>query len=211
MFIMGFIYKVTNKINQKVYIGKTLESVEKRYKEHCREVKNKKTNGRPFYFALNKYGIKNFEVETLEEVDNSIIDAREQYWIDFYQSYIEYGKGYNATRGGDGTIKYDYYAIAQDYLKTKNKEQTAKNFHCCVETVRKACKEYNIQNYNQSAGRAIQRISDDGEIIIYDSARKAALEIAKLTGKNFQTIRKRINYVVLNKLDQKAYGYKWKI
>lgn len=208
---MGFIYKVTNKINQKVYIGKTLESVEKRYKEHCQEAKNKRTNHRPFHFALNKYGIENFEVETLEEVDNSIIDAREQYWIQYYQSYILYGNGYNATLGGDGTIKYDYYAIVQDYLKTKSKEQTANNFCCCLETVRKACDAFDIQNFNNSAGRKIQRISDDGSIVEYESIRQAALEIAELTGKNFQTVRKRINAVVTSKIGQKAYGYKWKI
>lgn len=206
---MGFIYKITNKINQKIYIGKTQETVEKRFKEHCRESCGGSTSHRPIHYALRCYGFDNFEVETLEEVDNSIIDQREQYWIQFYQSYIKNGSGYNATLGGDGTLKYNYGKIVEDYIKTRNKELTAKNFNCCIETVRKACNEYNIDTFNHSAGRKIHRISCDNKIVEYDSIRQAAIEISESTGKNLDTVRKRINDVINNKVSQSAYGYKW--
>ena len=39
---MAFIYKITNDINDKVYIGKTLSSVEKRWKEHLKDSKNRR-------------------------------------------------------------------------------------------------------------------------------------------------------------------------
>ena len=57
---MAYIYKITNRINQKVYIGQTSFSVEKRWKEHVQDI-NKHLD-RPLYRALSKYGIENFSV-----------------------------------------------------------------------------------------------------------------------------------------------------
>ena len=39
----GFIYKITNKVNNKIYIGKTMTSIEKRFQEHIRESRKKKS------------------------------------------------------------------------------------------------------------------------------------------------------------------------
>ena len=57
---------------------------------------------------MNKYGIEHFVIETIEECPDSIVNEREQYWIKFYNSYYD---GYNATLGGEGTVKYD-----RDYI-----------------------------------------------------------------------------------------------
>ena len=104
----GYIYKVTNLINQKAYIGKTVGSIEERWKEHKRDCK--RFSDRPLYRALNKYGIDNFKVELVEEVDIKNLSEREIYWIGYYHTYTE---GYNATLGGDGKILYDYDLIAE--------------------------------------------------------------------------------------------------
>ena len=56
---MGFIYKITNNINQKSYIGKTERSIEVRYKEHLR---HRNYLNLPLYKAFNKYGIENFSI-----------------------------------------------------------------------------------------------------------------------------------------------------
>ena len=95
---MAYVYKITNRINQKVYIGQTSFSVEKRWKEHVQDI-NKHLD-RPLYRALSKYGIENFSVETIEETDSP--NEREIYWIEYYQSYHN---GYNATTGGEGRPK----------------------------------------------------------------------------------------------------------
>ena len=94
---MAFIYKITNDINQRIYIGMTERSIEERFKEHCRAYKQEKCEKRPLYSAMKKYGPEHFHVELVEETDNP--EEREQYWIEFYNSYKE---GYNATLGGDG-------------------------------------------------------------------------------------------------------------
>lgn len=212
---MGFIYKVTNIINQKVYIGKTEESVEKRWKEHVLDSRKDCLLNRPFYNAIRKYGIDNFIVETIEEVNDNLLEEREIYWIDYYQSYVHFpnSKGYNMTLGGDGTRKYNYKEIVEDYLITKSKKQTAKNFNCDISTVRNAINNANISTLNNSAGRNIQQIDPKTTEIIqeFSSIRQAALYIAKNNNINFDTVRKRLNYLIIHHPEQKGYGYYWKL
>lgn len=65
---MSYIYCITNLINGKQYVGKTTISVQKRFKEHCRDSIKERCSKRPLYDAMNKYGVENFKVDTLEEV-----------------------------------------------------------------------------------------------------------------------------------------------
>ena len=79
---MGFIYKVTNDINEKVYIGQTAFSIEERFAEHCKDRFQEKSKHRPLYNAMNKYGVENFIVEELEYIkDDNKLSEREIYWI----------------------------------------------------------------------------------------------------------------------------------
>lgn len=70
---MGLIYKITNKINGKSYIGKTEVSLETRIQAHCyaslhhRKTKNKDEYYYPLHRAIRKYGIENFETKILED------------------------------------------------------------------------------------------------------------------------------------------------
>ncbi len=96
---MGYIYKITNKINKKIYIGQTKKTIEERFQEHLKKAKIH-TN-RYLYDAMNKYGYHNFIVSQIEQCDDSKLDEREIYWIAFYHSNNkEYG--YNMTIGGGG-------------------------------------------------------------------------------------------------------------
>lgn len=102
---MGFIYKISNKINDKIYIGKTSRSVEVRFNEHINDSFNKNSSSYNYYLhsAIRKYGIKNFICETIEEVEESQINDREIFWISQYDSY---NTGYNLTLGGEGRVIY---------------------------------------------------------------------------------------------------------
>lgn len=92
----GFIYKITNKVNNKIYIGQTRYTVEFRWRQH----KNKKTDfGNHFHDAIRKYGEDNFLVETLEECDVEKLNEREIYYIAKFDSF---NNGYNTTLGGEG-------------------------------------------------------------------------------------------------------------
>lgn len=90
----GFIYKVTNKVNNKVYIGQTRYTVEFRWKQHIH-----KQDNCHFHNAIRKWGIDNFIVETLEKCDVDLLNSREIFYIAKYDSYKS---GYNSTIGGDG-------------------------------------------------------------------------------------------------------------
>lgn len=90
----GFIYKITNKVNGKSYIGQTRYTVEFRWRQH--QHKKDKTH---FHCAIKNYGIDSFVVETLEECDYKDLDSREIYYIAKYDTY---NNGYNSSTGGDG-------------------------------------------------------------------------------------------------------------
>ena len=87
------IYKVTNKINGKVYIGQSVD-IGRRWRQHM-------TAKDDIYFhkAIQKYGVENFEWEVIEQCKKKDLDAREAYWIEYYDSF---NKGYNCTKGGGG-------------------------------------------------------------------------------------------------------------
>ena len=91
---MAYIYKITNDINGKIYIGKTERTPEIRFKEHCRDYRNKSHESRPLYKAMEKYGVEHFHCEIIEQTDYP--EEREKYWIEYYQSFKV---GYNATLG----------------------------------------------------------------------------------------------------------------
>lgn len=208
---MGFIYKVTNKINGKIYIGQTSGiTPEERFKQHVKEAKVKQYN-RPFHLAINKYGAENFIVEKIEEVSSEILSEREKYWIKYYHSYIhdENANGYNTTMGGEGTIKYDYAKLAQEYEQTKSLAQAAKNCSCGISTIRRAREFYNLPQYNRSEGVAVVAYNDKEELT-FNSIKQAAEYLALSLNKNSQTIRKRITAILLHKPNQLGYGYYWK-
>lgn len=111
---MGYIYKITNKINGKIYIGQTKKTIEERFQEHLKKAKIH-TN-RYLYDAMNKYGYENFIVSQIEECANSKLDEREIYWIAFYQSNNKQ-YGYNMTIGGGG---------GDTWITNPHKEEIAK-------------------------------------------------------------------------------------
>lgn len=88
------IYKITNKIDGKIYIGQSL-NIEKRLKSHMNYSTNVHLRN-----AIKKYGKDNFLFEVLEETDVYSINERERYWIDVYKS-TNPEKGYNLTNGGE--------------------------------------------------------------------------------------------------------------
>lgn len=96
---MGYIYKITNMVNNKVYIGQTKKSVQERFKIHLSNAK--RHINRYLYDAMNHYGYESFVVEQIEECSNNLLDDRERFWIKYYNS-TDSNKGYNMTTGGGG-------------------------------------------------------------------------------------------------------------
>jgi DNA-binding XRE family transcriptional regulator/predicted GIY-YIG superfamily endonuclease len=79
-------------LDGKVYIGLS-NNIERRWKEHIR---NKSTS--LIHQNIIKYGIENFKFEVLEECDEDMLETREEYWIEHYQSAVN---GYNIPPSGN--------------------------------------------------------------------------------------------------------------
>ena len=94
------IYKVTNKINGKVYVGQTIHSLEHRRSGHERDARCKKKTTVKFHNALLKYGYDNFDWEVLKEcTTQEELDYYEDYYIKEFNS-TNREKGYNLKSGG---------------------------------------------------------------------------------------------------------------
>ena len=101
------IYKATNTINNKVYIGQTVNTLEYRANQHLRETRSGKRKNTYFHNAIDKYG---FEFFVFEEIDNAEsieeLNEKESYWIRYYNSTNK-AVGYNLDSGGTNCLKSD--------------------------------------------------------------------------------------------------------
>ena len=117
------IYKFTNLINGKVYIGQTRKMLRERLAGHIYEMKNK-----PNYFhkTILKYGLSNFDISILEICENpEDLDGMEIYWISYYDS-TNREKGYNLTKGGSG-IRYNVHKTFIETVQSRmNRSISAK-------------------------------------------------------------------------------------
>ena len=102
-----YIYKITNKINNKIYIGKS-KNPNFRFKRHL-YVANHPNTGlnqfQPIHAAIVKYGKENFSLDIIDECSSETeIFKKEIYWISYYKSNMTIypNTGYNLTNGGEG-------------------------------------------------------------------------------------------------------------
>jgi group I intron endonuclease len=93
------VYKITNMINGKVYIGKTETTLERRWKKHLSDFRKKPYH---LYFAMRKYGVENFTIETVQTASSKEqLNGLEQRIIAALKANTP-SIGYNMTIGGDG-------------------------------------------------------------------------------------------------------------
>lgn len=107
---MGYIYKITNKINNKIYIGFTQKTIEDRWKTHIQTAydNTSKDYNAIFKKAIRKYGPDNFLIEKIDEGQTlQELKEKEIYWVKYFNAYAfdENNNGYNSTRGGDSPFE----------------------------------------------------------------------------------------------------------
>lgn len=211
---MSFIYKITNNINDKVYIGKTNLSLEKRFQEHCRDANKCTEEQRPLYAAMRKYGCNQFHIELVEECDTEIASQREQYWIGYYKGYSD---GYNATLGGDGKQLFNHQKIANRLREYPYPLQVAQEFNCSADLIYIIAKEYQIpicnlgQELNVNSKRSVKQYTKQHELIqTFDSIASAVnwLYQNKIIPIISSGARSHISEVASGKR-KSAYGYLW--
>lgn len=202
---MGFIYKITNKINGKCYIGKTEQSIEKRFKQHIHDAGTERCRLRPLYRAMNKYGVENFTVETLEECEDTV--SREIYWIEFYKSYGR--TGYNATKGGDGRSFIDPESILSLNAFGKTNREISNLTGYDMATVRSCLVKNNrvcvpTKNKNSMAVICVELN------MVFGSQHEAARFVIPTKNKHEESaVANKISLCCRNRR-KSAYGYTWK-
>ena len=204
---MPYIYKIVNDINDKIYVGKTLGTIEERFKQHCYDRIKQTAEKRPLYSAMNKYGIEHFKIELVEECSLEEVNDREIYWIKKLNSYHN---GYNATLGGDGSQKVDYDKIIELWNKGYNNKKICKEMNIDTDTVKKALTIYGVSSEERkkkgqidTSKKVIMLDKNTGEKLqIFSSTREAGRAVGAVNGTH-------IGEVCAGKR-KTAFGYKWK-
>lgn len=124
----GNIYKITNLINNKIYIGQTIYSIEERWKAHCTCVKYNNHHSL-FHNAIRKYGEENFKIELIDTADTfEELNEKEIKYIKEYNSLTP--NGYNMTEGGQGVKGLDpgYHDGMKGKTQSDHQKDTARNY-----------------------------------------------------------------------------------
>ena len=212
---MAFIYKITNLIKGKSYIGKTCFSIEKRFKEHQKDAFRDRNEKRPLYSAMRKYGIENFTIEQIEECSDMLSSEREKYWIEYYNTYAS---GYNATKGGDGKIYIDYNLVIEKYEELHTCSKVAEELQICDETVSRILQSSGIKPKTaaevskEKNSKKVAMLDMEGNIEqIFSSVNEAAnfLINSKIANAKLNSVNGNISRVA-NGERKSAYKKNWK-
>ena len=146
---MAYVYLIINNINNKPYVGATVNTISERFSKHVWESFNLKDNS-ALHRAIKKYGIENFNISKLEECSVQEVFNREKYWIKYYNSYEN---GYNETPGGEGHPKFDYELIYQKFNSGMLQKDIAKELGCEKHTITRALRAYDVSDNEMKKGK----------------------------------------------------------
>lgn len=145
--MVGIIYKVTNDVNDKVYIGQTVYLLENRWEWHLRGAENPNDNSK-FHKAIRDIGKEHFRIEEIDRVSKDILDDAEVNYICKYNSFFN---GYNSTLGGGGKRSYVYTdkSIVDDiitlYCKGISSNKIAVKYKVDKATILRVLRLYGIE------------------------------------------------------------------
>lgn len=230
--IKGIVYLYRNTINDKIYIGQTLD--EKRRKRKHKYARD----NYPFHNAIRKYGYDKFEYKVLfytssksKERLKVIIDALEIYYIRKYNS-TDKNIGYNLAKGGDGTVGVVLTKETKDKISATKRSQhlhhskERKEYMSKINTGRVFSPESRVQLSNSRSGIPVSKdtkikisnslkgnpaynrlpvlqLSLDGKVLNeFSSAVEAGKSLGKLSGSKISQCCKGNR--------KTAYGFKWK-
>ena len=205
---VGQIYLIINKINGHKYVGQTSQGMNKRWAQHIQEAM--RMSPYPLHKAMRKHGNNNFMIKELEECDTKLLNEREEYYIEKFNTFNS-SKGYNATSGGEGGLLSD--ETKQKISDTKSK-MIYTDEHC--DNISNALKDKldnnekwgfhiaeNRGNGKHLATKIMSVNVETGEERVWNSVSEAAIE---LTGDR----NKSGNIVTAMNKGYKSYGHLWK-
>lgn len=154
------IYKITNDLTNEIYIGQTKLTLRERLLRHISDARASfECRRREFCYFHRKimfYGPEHFHIELIETVPQEEVNEREQYWIEFYDTYKN---GYNSTLGGQNQISQQQKQVNQKWeIRPQNPKISAPG-----------------AKNNQAAAKSVICYNDLGEQVeTFSSIKKAA-------------------------------------
>jgi group I intron endonuclease len=118
------IYKILNKVNGKPYIGSAID-FSKRWCEHKRLLRKDLHHNPHLQAAWNKYGEEAFEFSVIERIENptkELLEIREQYWMDYYNS-VNPEIGYNIAPKAGTSLGLKRSKESREKMSVKKKIQ----------------------------------------------------------------------------------------
>lgn len=175
------IYKITDRSNNKVYIGQTKRDIYKRFAEHINKALHsdrKNDKALALYIAINNHKPENFYIESLEKVEGTPkqVDEREQYWISYFNS-TDPEIGYNLDKGS----------------------------HIISEACRKAAEKYLFKAGSKLEGKLLENARNNGYKVakeVYQFNKNTAeliakypsiIEASRATGCDRRSIQRQLN------------------
>lgn len=163
------VYKITNTINNKVYIGQTINSLEQRFTRHKQDALSKRLDTH-FARAIRKYGPDNFVAEIIDTAQTQEeLTKKEYYWIGFYNSC---NSGYNETN--------DLFKCGGNTYKYKTKEE--------LKDIRSKISQSKVGGKNPAARRVKCKNIFTNEELFFDSLSECQQYFSE-TNHNFITRR----------------------
>lgn len=190
---MSYIYKITDKTNNKCYVGQA-KDVFSRWQSHCSA-----TNSQHMEISrqIQSKGVSNFTFEVLEVVEDEMADEAEIKWIAHFNSFYD---GYNRTKGG----KEHYLFMRLDVSKEdvieywdshpyESCRRVAKHFGLHHGTVTEILREYN-RPINHGRQRIVLKNEITGEVVECISRAEGARYILNKEKLNYEerTIQKKL-------------------
>lgn len=121
--MFGTIYKITNSVNDKVYIGKSTRPIIDRFKRHINDAYKNPESAYHLQRAIRKYGSDKFSIVQIDSANTrSELNEKEKYWISYYNSIVD---GYNEASGGEGGNTYA--GLSEERLNKIKKQISLKN------------------------------------------------------------------------------------
>lgn len=203
--MIGYVYIIKNDIHNKVYIGITAQSIQKRWYDHIRssETKNSK-----FYKEMRKIGVEHFSINVLEQCDVGELNEREQYYIKKYDSFHN---GYNSTLGGFGTHTYelDEQSIIKMY-SDYGLSYIAEKYDCSKSVIKCILQRNNIPIREANVEKlAVVMISKDYNVISVFTSKSDAYDWLI---HNYRDMKKAESYYYIKcscEYGSIAFGYRW--
>ena len=217
---MTNIYIITNILNRKQYVGKTIHSIHHRFEQHCND-----TNNTYIDSAIKKYGRENFKVELLMKCPDDEWQYWEKHFIQCMHTHWTEG-GYNLSRGGDENPMSDPKVREKHLEAVRNPERLRKIAESArgrrhseeskhkMSRIQKELYRNNIElrnkvKMNQPSRISVNMLDGNGNIIRkFDSLSDACRFFGK-SNTNAGRLKECIDSYNKNGNRSKFWGYSW--